>query len=654
MRKTEDSSSDGKTNQTETGNSLLVGSSEKINHTTPVSISHVAQIDLKQSATMSTDSPVTSSHGFMMRSSDVHVEKTPLKPSSNFAMMGFFLAGLFNNSSYVIMIAGAKEISPSMVGIVYVCNVVPSITVKFTGPYWYHLVSYRNRMIIATVLMALSFILVAVGESAGALWLQLLGVILGSTQSGFGEASYLALTAFYDDSRKALTFWSSGTGFAGIFGYSWVIFFTIGLKASFQLTLYVALILPVLFWVNFILVVKPPNIQREDIARARSMSADATGRASFSNRLLAVVASSGADAPGLDRGAGAGTGAEAKSSHDPESAGNAEGDATQDPATSEQLREQLLSVDLHTDSEQSGTAAAQAMAADAGGVEKKSSWRLSWGPRQRGSSAAASASASASSGCASASISGSGSGYGTGGSCGGGAAAASSRSMASTVGGGGGSDSMSPLHASSDDGQTRYDAPVGGAKQDGKDVSEAAATMTVQERLQNTLALWPFMIPLCVVYFAEYAMQAGVWAAIGFPVSSSSARDSFYEYANWMYQGGVLVSRSSGMLVKADLKVLWAMPALQVGLLLFFLIDAYYEFWYDWTLLIPCFVVGLLGGAVYVNGFSLISEKVDPSLKEFSLSAASLADGVGIALSTVAGIFIQEALYKYHDIDDDA
>jgi len=33
-------------------------------------------------------------------------------------IFGFFLAGLFNNSSYVIMIAGAKNIAPSMVGLV--------------------------------------------------------------------------------------------------------------------------------------------------------------------------------------------------------------------------------------------------------------------------------------------------------------------------------------------------------------------------------------------------------------------------------------------------------------------------------------------------------------------------------------------------------
>lgn len=27
--------------------------------------------------------------------------------------------------------------------------------------------------------------------------------------------------------------------------------------------------------------------------------------------------------------------------------------------------------------------------------------------------------------------------------------------------------------------------------------------------------LWPYMVPLALVYFAEYAMQSGAWTAIG-------------------------------------------------------------------------------------------------------------------------------------------
>ena len=50
---------------------------------------------------------------------------------------------------------------------------------------------------------------------------------------------------------------------------------------------------------------------------------------------------------------------------------------------------------------------------------------------------------------------------------------------------------------------------------------------------------------------------------------------------------------------------------------------------------------GLLGGAVYVNAFTLLAKEVEPSLREFSLAAASLADSVGIALADICGILVQ-------------
>ena len=37
---------------------------------------------------------------------------------------------------YVIMIAGANEISQSSVGFVYFCAIFPTLLVKLTGPYW--------------------------------------------------------------------------------------------------------------------------------------------------------------------------------------------------------------------------------------------------------------------------------------------------------------------------------------------------------------------------------------------------------------------------------------------------------------------------------------------------------------------------------------
>ena len=44
--------------------------------------------------------------------------------------------------------------------------------------------------------------------------------------------------------------------------------------------------------------------------------------------------------------------------------------------------------------------------------------------------------------------------------------------------------------------------------------------------------------------------------------------------------------------MQADLKVLWAMPIMQLCLLLFFTFDAWLHFWMDWGLLILCLATG--------------------------------------------------------------
>ena len=98
--------------------------------------------------------------------------------------------------------------------------------------------------------------------------------------------------------------------------------------------------------------------------------------------------------------------------------------------------------------------------------------------------------------------------------------------------------------------------------------------------------------------------------------------------------------------------MLWALPFVQVVLMIFFVADAIFCFWYNYTLLLVAFLVGLIGGAVYVGAFALIAEEVDEDKREFSLSAASIADSIGILLSNICGLWIQKGLYEYHGIKD--
>lgn len=56
---------------------------------------------------------------------------------------------------------------------------------------------------------------------------------------------------------------------------------------------------------------------------------------------------------------------------------------------------------------------------------------------------------------------------------------------------------------------------------------------------------------------------------------------------------------------------------------------------------------GLLGGAVYVNTFAEIADKVPLDEREFSLSAVTVSDSGGIAIAGFIGLWLEGALCRY-------
>lgn len=432
-------------------------------------------------------------------------------------MAAFWLLGLFNNSAYVIMIAGAVTISGSAVGLVYLCAVFPGIFLKATAPYWIHKISYSVRTVIAAALMAGSYTTVAWSTSRTP---QLLGVVLASLQGALGEASCLALTSHYN-SQAAITMWSSGTGFAGVFGYSWVMILHVMFEWSFEDTLMAAQTTVIAFLATYFMLLESPDGRTKQVRQLM-----------VEDEQLVGAAMAAMDGNGGTSGSGSLPRAHSKNGI----------------------------TDEYTEAIEDSEDTASLLSS-------------SNGARQR----------------------------------------------------------EPPRHV------------LGKASK--------AARMSPRERLTQTLALWPYTIPLFTVYAAEYAMQAGVWVSIGLPnVGDPAARQRFYSAANWCYQAGVFVSRSSGMLWQAHRRALWFMPIAQVCLLGMFLTVAVTHFWYNWSLLLPCFGAGLLGGAVYVNSFTLIAREVEPQYREFSLGAASVADSAGIAVADVASIFIQGCLFKANAI----
>ena len=191
-------------------------------------------------------------------------------------------------------------------------------------------------------------------------------------------------------------------------------------------------------------------------------------------------------------------------------------------------------------------------------------------------------------------------------------------------------------------------------------VLPALSDLSVYDRFRLLMRMcWVYMIPLFVVYAAEYACQAGAWTAIGFPiVTDEAARTQFYERSNWLYQAGVFISRSTGSFCTINIVGLWIMPAIQVLNLIIFSMTASTGiqvprsiFYHQSTLLSLSFFTGLLGGAVYVHGYNRIVRDVPKQYTEFAVASTSVAVSFGVLMADIIGLYLQSCLYRGNGLD---
>ncbi|KAG8160574.1 hypothetical protein KVR01_010110 [Diaporthe batatas] len=144
----------------------------------------------------------------------------------------------------------------------------------------------------------------------------------------------------------------------------------------------------------------------------------------------------------------------------------------------------------------------------------------------------------------------------------------------------------------------------------------------------------PYMLPLFMVYVAEYTINQGVSPTLLFPLESSpfTRHRDFYPFYNFLYQVGVFISRSSTPFVR--IHHVYIPSFLQVGNLVLLALHALLNFIPSvYIVFLVVFWEGLLGGAVYVNTFAEIIENVPVEDREFSLGATSVADSAGICLA---------------------
>jgi battenin len=155
----------------------------------------------------------------------------------------------------------------------------------------------------------------------------------------------------------------------------------------------------------------------------------------------------------------------------------------------------------------------------------------------------------------------------------------------------------------------------------------------------------PYMMPLFLVYVAEYTINQGVAPTLLFPLPSTPFKHfrAFYPTYGAIYQLGVFISRSSLPFIRV--RTLYTPAVLQVLNLIGLTAHAMYPFiptvWFVFAIV---FWEGLLGGLVYVSTFAAIREEVAEEDREFSLGATTVSDSAGICLAGFVGIGMERSL----------
>ena len=443
----------------------------------------------------------------------------------------------------------AEDILTGMAGAVLAADIIPTLIIKATAPFWAHLLPYKIRVAACAAFSVIAFLLTGFAPSAG---LRLLGVACASVSSGWGEVTFLALAAFYPGA-SVLTAWSSGTGVAGVAGSGWYLLLHTILGVPPALTLKLGAAWAAVYLAAYLFLLPPPAAA---YAAYHAVSDSADPHAEGGSAGLAETDQIAHGSSSLNDFGG--THAEQRSS-----------DA-----------ESPLLPPSHPLQIENG---------DAGADERQGA----------------------------------------------------ARSVSATQ-------AVLPSEH--------------GTHQGGR-----AQGLTLAERAQLLLPLWVFMLPLFLVYAAEYVIQTGINSALEFPSEGLPAK-KWYVIAGFLYQLGVFLSRSSGTVLR--LKYLWPLPAGQLVLLCVFLL-----FGFDavsapaWLVGILTFGVGLFGGATCkypaaplaeitlitvadilcvlvadVNAFRMIHEQVEPWARELSLGTASVADTLGIVLAAGLSIPLEKAV----------
>ncbi|XP_014786537.1 battenin isoform X2 [Octopus bimaculoides] len=160
--------------------------------------------------------------------------------------------------------------------------------------------------------------------------------------------------------------------------------------------------------------------------------------------------------------------------------------------------------------------------------------------------------------------------------------------------------------------------------------------LNTREKLVRIGAVVKYMLPLCLVYIAEYYINQTLFELLYFnKIWLKSAEQ--YRWYQVDYQIGVFIARSSVNLF--HLKFLWLPVILQMGILAILQTQVLFHYIKSfWIIIAVIFIEGVQGGLAYVNTYYRMSQEISPEYLEFSIGVTCVADSMGIAIAGLISI----------------
>jgi hypothetical protein len=129
--------------------------------------------------------------------------------------IAFLFGGIINNYNFVIILSCAFGLSLNHIyvnpSLILLCEILPGFITQLLYPYYLYRVKYIYKWIILYLTQIISSFILIFSNDIPVI---LCGICLISINSYLGEIMFLSLSAKYD--KKALKFWSMGTGISSL------------------------------------------------------------------------------------------------------------------------------------------------------------------------------------------------------------------------------------------------------------------------------------------------------------------------------------------------------------------------------------------------------------------------------------------------------